>query len=255
MPSAVGRGRDPFFAGDHARFDHTSALALAPYVAISTAETAGVRLFRRCPPVHSVILGGCRVAYGGRVETTRVLALPAGTPHTPLALDGAHATVAYLDARRFRFEDVVSLTRRWHRFVPGHDDVRELLGEALACPRRRVDRRVLRALELLEASALDVPAAARGVGLSESRLTHLVSDTLGTPPRTWRAWFKLRHAIGRTMLHGDNLTRAAQHAGFVDSAHLTRTCKQLMGVAPARVLPRSLHVVMDDAPQVATTTK
>jgi AraC-like DNA-binding protein len=229
-----------------ASFDCASALALAPQAAITTAETAGVRLYSRCPPVHSVILGRCRLAYAGRLESTEAVAVPAGTEHTLLALEGSHASVAYLDARRYRFEDVQALAQRWHGFQPGRDDVRELLGEALARPRRSVDPRLLRALQALETPAMDISTAARSVSLSESRLTHLVSDTLGTPPRTWRAWFKLRHAIAQTVLQSDSLTQAAHGAGFVDSAHLTRTCKQLMGVAPARVLPRSIHVSRED---------
>jgi len=33
----------------------------------------------------------------------------------------------------------------------------------------------------------------------------------------------------------------AQDAGFADSAHFTRTCKQLMGVRPAQMLPRTVY--------------
>ena len=38
------------------------------------------------------------------------------------------------------------------------------------------------------------------------------------------------------------LTQAAHRAGFADSAHLTRTCKQLTGVRPAQMMPRTVHV-------------
>lgn len=222
---------------------HTSVLALAPHAAITTAPTMGVRLFPRCPPAHSVILGSCRLRHDGSIHTTHVIALPAGAPHTVLGFEHESASVAYLDPRRYRYEDAVELARRWRGFAPGRDDVRELLADALARPRRRIDARLLRALAVLESARADVPTAARAAGLSESRLTHLFSETLGSPPRTWRAWFKLRHAIGHIALHGDNLTQAAHRAGFVDSAHLTKTCKQLMGVAPARVLPRTVYAM------------
>lgn len=234
-------------ADDRGAFlDHTSVLALSAHIAITTAETAGVRLFPRCPPAHSVILGRCRLLHDGSMKTPSAFALPAGTPHALLSFEHASATVAYLDARRYRFEDAVQLAQRWRGFVPGSDDVRELLGDAVARQRRRVDARLLRALEALESTSTDIPSAARAVGLSESRLTHLISDTLGSPPRTWRAWFKLRHAIAHIVFQGDNLTQAAHRAGFVDSAHLTRTCKQLMGVAPARVLPRTIHAFAEE---------
>lgn len=217
-------------------------LALAPHVALTVAATKGVRLFARCPPVHSVLLGPARLTFNGQVHTTRSVALPANAAHRVLALEGPYAGVAYLDARRYRFEDAERLARRWRGFVPGRDDLREALGDALAPPVRRVDARVLRALAALEAEPLRISEAARRVGLSESRLTHLMADTLGAPPRTWRAWFKLQRAIGERLLGHANLTQAAQRAGFADSAHLTRTCKQLTGVRPAQMMPGTVYV-------------
>jgi len=220
-------------------------LALGTHVALTIAQTAGVPLFARCPPVHSVILGRCKLSLGNGVQTARSLALPAHTPHTLLALEGPYAGVAYLDARRYRFEDAQRLAHQWRGFLPGTDDLREALGDALAPPRRRVDARLLRALDALDVEHLSVSEAARRVGLSESRLTHLMSDTLGAPPRNWRAWFKLRRAIGEALFGQANLTVAAHRAGFADSAHLTRTCKQLMGVRPAQMLPQTVYVSAD----------
>ena len=40
----------------------------------------------------------------------------------------------------------------WRGFEPGRDDVREAVGDAMRVPRCRVDARVLRALELMEAA-------------------------------------------------------------------------------------------------------
>lgn len=220
-------------------------LALGPHLALTVARTAGVPLFARCPPVHSVILGRCRLEVGGSVHTHTSVALPANTPHTLLALEGPYAGVAYLDARRYRFEDAQHLAEAWRRFVPGRDDLREAFGDALKTPKRRVDARLLRVLDALDAEGLSVAEAARHVGLSDSRLTHLMTDTLGAPPRTWRAWFKLRRAIGETLFNAANLTQAAHRAQFADSAHLTRTCKQLMGVRPAQMLPQTVYVSID----------
>jgi AraC-like DNA-binding protein len=197
-------------------------------------------LFARCPPVHSVLLGRSTVALDGRVQRQTVLALPANTLHTVLALPDPEACVAYLDARRYRFEDAAWLAQRWRGFQPGRDDVRELFGDALRRPQRRVDRRLLAALEALDDPRTDVASAAHGVALSESRLTHLMTDTLGAPPRSWRAWLRLRHALADVMFAGRTLTQAAHGAGFTDSAHLTRTCKRLTGVAPAGVMPRAV---------------
>jgi len=119
--------------------------------------------------------------------------------------------------------------------------VRELLGDAIALPQRRIDSRLLSALDALDVDGCAVVEAARAARLSESRLTHLMTDSLGAPPRTWRAWLRLRRAIGRAVL-GGTLTEAAHHARFADSAHLTRTSRQLMGVAPSQVMPKTVYV-------------
>lgn len=223
--------------------DPSTVLVLGPHVALTGARTAGVRLFTRCPPVHSVLLGRCHLEMAGhRVDSPDSIALPAGVPHTLLALPGAFACVAYLDARRYRFEDAQRLAATWRGFVPGQDDLREALGDTLRPPPRRVDPRLLRALDVLEGSSRSVVEAADEVGLSESRLTHLMTDSLGAPPRTWRTWFKMQRALREVLFTGANLTQAAHRAGFADSAHLTRTSKQLMGVRPAQMMPQTIQV-------------
>lgn len=224
--------------------DDQTVLVVGPHVAMTGARTAGVRLFERSPPVHGVVLGRCELALGGRrVRSTGAVALPAGASHTVLSFGDPFACVAYLDARRYSFDDVRRLAEQWRGFVPGRDDLREALGDALAPPQRRVDGRVLRALDALDVEGLTVAEAAARQNLSESRLTHLTTETLGAPPRVWRAWFKLQRAIREVTLGTANLTEAAHRAGFADSAHLTRTSKRLLGVRPAEMLPRVVHVV------------
>lgn len=224
--------------------DAPTVLVVGPHAAITGARTAGVRLFERRPPVHGVLLGRCELALAGRrVRSEGAIAVPAGASHAVLAFGDPFACVAYLDARRYRFEDAQRLAERWRGFVPGRDDLREALGDALAPPQRRVDCRTLRALEAIDAEGLSVAEASARLGLSESRLTHLTTETLGAPPRVWRAWFKLQRAIREAALGAANLTQAAHRAGFADSAHLTRTSKRLLGVRPAEMLPRVVHVV------------
>ena len=221
-----------------------TVLVVGPHVALTGARTTGVRFFERRPPLHGVLLGRCELALEGRrVRSEGAIALPAGASHSVVAFGDPYACVAYLDARRYRFEDVRRLAERWRGFVPGRDDLREALGDALAAPQRRVDGRLLRALDAIDTEGLSVAEASAQQGLSESRMTHLTTETLGAPPRVWRAWFKLQRAIREAALGGANLTEAAHRAGFADSAHLTRTSKQLLGVRPAEMLPRVVHVV------------
>jgi AraC-like DNA-binding protein len=223
----------------------SSALALGPMCALAVAQTHGARLFARRPPVHSVIVGACEIAHGATTHRGTSLALPASTHHCVLACHEPALLVAYLDARRYRFEDARRLAHAWRGFRPGHDDAREALGDALKPPRRRLDARLEALLARLEAGETSVAAAASAVRLSESRATHLLTDALGAPPRVWRTWFRLRSAIGAVTLGGASLTEAAHHAGFFDSAHLTRTCRTLLGVAPKSVLPRDVYATLE----------
>jgi AraC-like DNA-binding protein len=220
-------------------------LVLSGQLALTSAPTAGVHLFERCSPVHSVLLGRCHLQIRGLVQTPSAIAVPANTPHRVLAFEGPHACVAYLDARRYRFQDAERLARVWRGFVPGRDDLREAAGDARKTPERRIDPRLTRALEALGANGLSVAEAAAQVGLSESRLTHLMTESIGAPPRSWRAWLRLQRALGEALFGPANLTDAAHRAGFADSAHLTRTCKQLTGVRPAQMLPKTVYVSED----------
>jgi AraC-like DNA-binding protein len=79
------------------------------------------------------------------------------------------------------------------------------------------------------------------VGLSASRLTHLFTSQVGIPLRRYVLWSRLRIAISRVQA-GDDLTDAAHGAGFADSAHLTRTTRDMFGLPPS-VLSR--HVTWD----------
>ena len=142
-----------------------------------------------------MLLGRARLEVGGRIKTPRCIAIPANTPHTVHALEDPVAGVAYLDARRYRFEDAQRLARRWQGFVPGRDDLREALGDALEVPRRRIDPRLLQVLDAMDEDDLSLVEAAGRVDLSPSRVTHLMTDTLGAPPRAWRTWFRLCRAI------------------------------------------------------------
>jgi AraC-like DNA-binding protein len=59
----------------------------------------------------------------------------------------------------------------------------------------------------------------------------------------YRGWFKLRRALRAALVERHDLTRAAHEGGFADSAHLTRTTKHTMGVAPAAMLPPKIFLV------------
>jgi AraC-like DNA-binding protein len=98
---------------------------------------------------------------------------------------------------------------------------------------------------LVGAGAVRGSEVATHVHLSTSRLTHLFTNQVGIPLRRYVLWLRLRIAITRVRA-GDDLTEAAHAAGFADSAHLTRTCREMFGLPPSLL---SRHVSWD----IATT--
>ncbi|WP_280506786.1 helix-turn-helix transcriptional regulator, partial [Nocardia farcinica] len=73
------------------------------------------------------------------------------------------------------------------------------------------------------------------VGISASRLSHVFTEQVGLPYAAWRRWVRLQLAMD-VVRAGDSLTEAAHAAGFADSAHLTRTCRDLIGISPTEAL-------------------
>ncbi|WP_039797629.1 helix-turn-helix transcriptional regulator [Nocardia araoensis] len=94
-----------------------------------------------------------------------------------------------------------------------------------------------RALELLP-DLLDGPLRlaelAAAVGLSASRLGHLFRAELGLAFPPYLRWARLRQAMDHVR-RGGTLTEAAHAAGFADSAHLTRVCREMFGLTPSEL--------------------
>lgn len=103
-------------------------------------------------------------------------------------------------------------------------------------PDRRVRQIIKWAVNNLDRS-LGIDEAARGVGLSPSRASHLFVEETGLPFRTYVLWLRLVRAVDAPIA-GKSLTEAAQEAGFADSAHLSRTFKRMFGL-PAAALEMS----------------
>jgi AraC-like DNA-binding protein len=96
------------------------------------------------------------------------------------------------------------------------------------------DARIVEALMYLRATPDkydSIDQLAERVHLSPSRFAHLFKEQVGVPVRRYVLWQKMRRALDLAMA-GDSLTTAALSAGFADSAHLSRTVRAIMGVAP-----------------------
>jgi len=111
-------------------------------------------------------------------------------------------------------------------------------GQALALP--PLHPRVRKLLSLLRErpefreSSLETLAAE--VGLSPSRLMHAFTESIGVPLRPYLAWLRVQRAAA-LLVSGAPLARCALEAGFADAAHMTRTFRRMLGVAPSELRP------------------
>lgn len=78
-------------------------------------------------------------------------------------------------------------------------------------------------------------ALAAGVGVSASRLAHLLKAQTGSSMRRLKRGYRFWHAA-RAMLSGPNFTEVAHVAGFSDGAHFSRSFRDTYGLAPSRLL-------------------
>jgi AraC-like DNA-binding protein len=78
---------------------------------------------------------------------------------------------------------------------------------------------------------LTLPILARASGLSAGRLRHLFVAETGVSTKSFILWERLNHALALGF-GGMPWTSAAHATNFSDSAHLTRTCRRMFGLAP-----------------------
>lgn len=97
---------------------------------------------------------------------------------------------------------------------------------------KRSDPRIERALQVLQANpSYPLAELAPKLQISSDHLSRLFAQIVGLPWRSYLLWQKVRMAaflIGK----GLKLTDAAIRAGFVDSAHLSKTWQQAFGASP-----------------------
>ena len=167
------------------------------------------------------------VSLDGQVTTAHRLFIPSRQTHAILETQG-EVSVLYAEPAVF---DIAPLL---------HQDLS--LEAMRRLPRRSLDDpRLERALAALDQHlAGKVSAQALAAHLSLSQLERLFAHQLGLPVRRLVLWRRLRIAL-HLALAGGTLTEAAHGAGFADSAHFSRTMKQLFGVTAAASL-RQLKV-------------
>ena len=104
-----------------------------------------------------------------------------------------------------------------------------------------IDERVSQSVEWIRTELennVSVKEIAASVELSESRFSHLFTENLRVSVRRYLLWMRLRDAM-HLLAKGVSLTDTAYEAGFSDSAHLTRTFRQMLGITPSALLKHS----------------
>lgn len=74
-------------------------------------------------------------------------------------------------------------------------------------------------------------------GLSESRLMHAFTESLGIALRPYILWLRVQRACAE-LANGASVTEAAARAGFSDAAHLSRTFRRTLGTTPSQIASR-----------------
>jgi AraC-like DNA-binding protein len=106
--------------------------------------------------------------------------------------------------------------------------------------RRPIHPRVRKLLSLLRDGVegdASLEVLAEAVGLSPSRLMHVFTESIGIPLRPYLSWLRLQRAAAAIVSGKASLTEAAHAAGFADAAHMSRSFKRALGVAPSALRP------------------
>ena len=122
--------------------------------------------------------------------------------------------------------------------LPANDAAFDKLVFGTTLPEPALDRRIIAALETLkdddalDASAQELADRAR---LSFHRFLHLFGDEVGVPLRTFRSWKRARVWL-KHVTEESNLTEVAHRIGYPDSAHFSRSVRQVFGLQPRDVV-------------------
>ncbi|MFL1553013.1 helix-turn-helix domain-containing protein [Pseudomonas sp. D47] len=177
------------------------------------------------------------VSLDGRVTTAHRLFIPSRHSHAILASEG-EVLMLYAEPARFAAQALERL------LIDAQPCLETLDVHLRQLPRRPlIDPRVERALSALDqhlSGKVSAQALAHAAHLSLSQLERLFTHQLGLPVRRLVLWRRVRTAL-RLALAGSSLTEAAHTAGFADSAHFSRTMKQMFGVTAGASL-RQLDV-------------
>ena len=134
--------------------------------------------------------------------------------------------------------------------LPAGDAAFDRLVFGAPLPVRALDPRIRQTLALLEAAGAATVSGevlAEAVGLSFSRFLHLFKDEVGVPLRTFRSWKRARSWLSH-VTRDANLTDIAYSTGYPDSAHFSRSVRQVFGLQPKDVVAGCRRLALHGEP-------
>ena len=106
---------------------------------------------------------------------------------------------------------------------------------------RKFDERIIEFLSKLDhCTCLDhsVEKFAEELNISTSRLSHLFSEQVGIPLKSYLTLHQLENAY-KDILNGSSITDASMNAGFDSPSHFAATVKRLMGLPTRKMVKDS----------------
>jgi AraC-like DNA-binding protein len=156
----------------------------------------------------------------GRFGTGGIVGLPADEAQ---ALAAPLRTAYFGDAPE---DDLVRIARQIPADLVGGDAPGAIVDPRIRRAFAEIDRRIDEPFTLDEIAA--------HAGLSEGRFRHLFVSETGVAFRPYVLWARLNRALALGY-SGMSWTEAAHATNFADSAHLTRTCRRMFGIAPSSI--------------------
>ncbi|GAA2688027.1 AraC family transcriptional regulator [Nonomuraea recticatena] len=245
-------------AGIRAPASWAGAASAAPGLLVFTGEIGSAASHAHAAVQVLLVLEGevLLTDRRGRRRHVSAAVIPAGARHELSSTAGAHGLLAYLDPAGRAGRAATALVassgdpgevETWQAAAqPQAGEPADAVSpvSAVLCPAAQPEERAglpvalagaLEAIPQLISGPLLLEELAARVGLSASRLGHLFAEHLHLPYPAWRRWARLLHAM-EAVRGGATLTDAAHRAGFADSSHLTRACREMFGLAPSHLL-------------------
>lgn len=237
--SSLWIGRDAGRGQMHAHHAIQISLALSGFVRLRSSEAAGWSDYR-----GAIVLPHHRHQFDGCGESVAHVFVEPETVQGRALLARYSGGAAVHSLPNEIIEPLVTLLRTAYTGSASNDVLiatsRRLVAQLCSSedPQLTIDPRISRAIEFIRSrlnTSISLAETARVAHLSPSRFRHLFVAQTGISFRAYLLWARIGAAVSAAM-DGLSWTESAQAWGFADSAHLTRTCRRMFGIAPSMLI-------------------